>query len=309
MSVHGPVAAEDLGLTLVHEHVMVDFVGADKVSRDRYDSDEVFKTALPHLKRAKELGCQTLVECTPAYLGRDPTLLKRLAEASKLRILTNTGYYGAVKAKYLPEHAVKEKPDELAKRWLHEWKEGIEGSGIRPGSIKIGVDAGALPDVNRKLVQAAARTHLESGLTIAAHTGDGPAALEEIKVLRDEGADGSAFIWVHAQNEKDTALHARAAEQGAWIEFDGIGPQSIKRHVDLVKAMKGNGYLGQVLLSHDAGWYHVGEPGGGKFRSYETLFTEFIPALKEAGFVEADIKKLTIENPREAFSIRVRAKK
>src|SRR5262249_5621927 len=204
--------------------------------------------ALPHLKRVRELGCRTFVECTPAYLGRDPALLKRLAEASGLQVLTNTGYYGAVKGKYLPAHAHTETPDQLAACWLREWKEGIDGTGVWPGFIKIGVDAGPLTAVNRNLVQAAARTHLHSGLTIAAHTGDGAAALDELKVLRDEGVGGSAFVWVHAQNEKDAALHARAAEQGAWIEFDGVGPKTIDRHVELVKTMKLHGHLGRALL-------------------------------------------------------------
>jgi phosphotriesterase-related protein len=309
MTVQGPVPAAALGVTLPHEHVLVDFIGADKVSRERYDADEVFKVALPYLKRVKELGCQTLVECTPAYLGRDPQLLRRLAEASGLKLLTNTGYYGAVQGKYLPAHARTESAGQLAARWLAEWADGIEGTGIRPGFVKIGVDAGRLTEVNRKLVQAAARVHGESGLTVAAHTGDGVAALDELKVFTAEGAAGHAFIWVHAQNEKDPALHARAAEQGAWVEFDGVGPQTVKRHVELVRAMKANGYLGQVLLSHDAGWYHVGTPGGGTFRSYDTLFTELIPALKEAGFTDAEVKRLTVDNPREAFAVRVRARK
>jgi phosphotriesterase-related protein len=308
VTVEGAISPEDMGRTLVHEHVLVDFIGADAVSRDRYDRQEVFRSVLPHLKRVKELGCRTLIECTPNFLGRDPALLKRLAVASGVRILTNTGYYGARQGKFLPPHAFKDKPEELAARWLKEWKQGIEDTGIRPGFIKIGVDAGPLTEVNRKLVRAAARTHLDSGLTIAAHTGDGTAALEELKVLREEGVEGSAFIWVHAQNERDTALHARAAEQGAWIEFDGISPQTLTRHVDLVKDLKSRGYLGQVLLSHDAGWYHVGEPGGGKFRPYDTLFTAFLPALKEARFSPEEIDRFLSENPRRAFTIRVRAR-
>jgi phosphotriesterase-related protein len=308
MTVQGPLAPDRLGVTLVHEHVLVDFIGADKVARHRYDADEVVQVALPHLKRVRDLGCQTLLECTPAYLGRDPALLQRLAVASGLQILTNTGYYGAVQSKYLPAHAQSEKPEQLAARWLREWREGIEGTGIRPGFLKIGVDAGPLTEVNHKLVQAAARTHLESGLTIAAHTGNGVAALEELNVLRAEGVAGSAFVWVHAQNEKDTALHARAAAQGAWVEFDGVGPQTLARHVELVQALKSNGFLGQVLLSHDAGWYHVGEPRGGQFRSYETLFTAFVPALQAAGFTQAEVQRLLVDNPRAAFTIRVRAR-
>jgi phosphotriesterase-related protein len=309
MTVQGPIAPEQMGRTLVHEHILVDFIGADKVRKDRYDPDAVVKVALPHLKRIKELGCRTFIDCTPAYLGRDAALLKRLAAASELHVLTNTGYYGARQGKFLPEFVMKETAEQLAARWLREWTDGIDGTGIRPGFIKVGVDAGALPEVNRKLIQAAARTHLASGLTIAAHTGDGIAALEEIKLVREAGVDGSAFIWVHAQNEKDTALHVRAAARGAWVEFDGVGPRTVGEHVEFVKAMKIAGHLNRVLLSHDAGWYHVGEPDGGTFRSFDTLFTELLPALKKAGLTDAEWKQLTVDSPREAFTIRVRGRK
>ena len=309
MTVRGPVAPEELGVTLPHEHVLVDFIGADKVSRDRYDADAAFQAVLPHLKRVRELGCQTLAECTPDYLGRDPALLKRLAEASGLHLLTNTGYHGVAQGRYVPAHGRTETADQLAARWVREWKEGLEGTGVRPGFVKIGADAGPLTELSRKLVQAAARTHLASGLTLAVHSGDGTAALEELKVLRDEGVDGSAFIWVHANYEKDPALHARAADQGAWVEFDGIAPKTVERHVGLVQAMKGRGHLGRVLVSHDAGWYQPGEPGGGKIRPYDTLFTQFVPALKAAGFTDAEVKRLTVDNPREAFAVRVRARK
>src|SRR5690242_356219 len=101
-TVRGPIDASQLGTTLVHEHVLVDFAGADEVSRSRYDADEVFKVALPHLSALKERGVGTLVECTPAFLGRDPRLLRRLSEASGLHLVTNTGYYGARNGDYLP---------------------------------------------------------------------------------------------------------------------------------------------------------------------------------------------------------------
>ncbi|MBW3599694.1 MAG: phosphotriesterase [Planctomycetes bacterium] len=306
MTVAGSTAVEELGVTLPHEHVMVDFVGADKVSRDRYDRDVVFRTVLPHLEQLRKAGCQTLVECTPAYLGRDPALLKRLATASGLRILTNTGYYGARQGKFLPEHAHQESAEQLAARWIAEWENGIEETGIRPGFIKIGVDGGPLSPVNRKLVRAAAKVHLQSGLMIACHTGDGAAAMQEMAILEEEGVDPSAWIWVHAQNEKNHELHRRAAEQGGWIEFDGIRPDTIDRHVELVKSMKQNGLLGRVLISHDAGWYSVGEPGGGDFRPYTTLFEQFLPALKRNGFSRDEVRRLTVENPAEAFSIQVR---
>jgi len=306
MTVRGPIPPEEMGQTLPHEHVLVDFVGAKEASRDRYDADEVYRVALPHLKRVREQGIRTLVDCTPAYLGRDPALLRRLSESSGLNILTPTGYYGAGGGKFLPDHARTESSDELAARWLREWRGGIEGTGVRPGFIKLGADAGPLPEVHRKLVRAAARTHRESGLTIAAHSGDGVAALEALEILREEGLSGSAFIWVHANTEPDHRRHVRAAESGAWVEFDGIGPKEVGRHVQLVRSMKQAGHLGRVLLSHDAGWFHDGEPGGGSFRPYDTLMAEFVPALREAGLSEAEVRRLIAENPRDAFAVRVR---
>jgi phosphotriesterase-related protein len=309
MTVLGPVAADALGVTLPHEHVLVDFIGADKVSRDRYDADEAFRVALPHLKRAREFGVRTFIECTPAYVGRDPLLLRRLAEGSGLHILTNTGYYGVGQQKFLPAHALTETSDQLAARWTGEWRNGIEETGIRPGFIKIAVEAGPLSLVARKLVQAATRTHRATGLTIASHTGNGAAALEQLSVAREEGLDGSTFIWVHAQNERDAAVHARAAQRGAWVSFDGLGPKTVERYVAMVRTMKERGLLDRVLVSHDAGWYHVGEPGGGTFRAFDTLFTELIPALRRAGLTENDIRQLTVANPCNAFAIRVRGSK
>ena len=171
MTVTGPLPADELGTMLPHEHILVDFVGADQVSPERYDADEAFDLMLPHLERAQDVGCQAIAECTPAWLGRDPRLLRRLSEATDIKLLTNTGYYGARQGKFLPAHAFQESAGELADRWIAEWNDGIEDTGIRPGFIKIGVDAGELTDVNRKLVEAASRCHLATGLTIAGHTG------------------------------------------------------------------------------------------------------------------------------------------
>jgi phosphotriesterase-related protein len=306
MTVTGPIAPAGMGVTLPHEHILVDFIGAAQASPQRYRADDVIALALPHVRRARELGCETLVDCTPAFIGRDAALLKRLAGLAGVRILTNTGYYGAGGNKFLPAHAFEESAQQLAARWLREWREGIEGTGVRPGFIKIGVDAGPLSEAHRKLVRAAALAHLESGLTIAAHTGNGVAALEELAVLKEAGVAGRAFIWVHAQNETDEELHLRAAAEGAWVEFDGLSAESLDRHLGLAKLMKQHGYLGQVLWSHDAGWYHVGEPGGGAFRPFDTLFTKFLPALRQNGFTEGEIGRMLAGNPSEAFAIRIR---
>ena len=168
--------------------------------------------------------------------------------------------------------------------------------------MKIGVDSGPLSEVDAKLVRAAAIAHRATSLPIAAHTGDGVAAFEELDLIEQAGVPLSAFIWVHAHSEKDETRHVKAAARGAWVEFDGISEKSVDRHVTLVMRMKAAGHLGRVLVSHDAGWYRVGEPDGGEFRPFDTLFTKFLPALKAAGATEADVRQLLVENPRRALT-------
>jgi phosphotriesterase-related protein len=304
MTVLGPISPGQLGSTLPHEHVLVDFIGADAVSRDRYDANEAYAVALPHVRRANALGCQALAECTPAYLGRDPQLLARLAKATGLHILTNTGYYGAAKDRYVPRHAYQESADQLAGRWVKEWTDGIEGTGIRPGFIKTGVDAGPLSAIDRKLVQAAARTHARTGLTIASHTGDTRAALDQMEVLAEERVRPEAFIWVHAQSGWELESRVEAARKGAWIEIDNIDDKGVPVCVERVTALKQRGCLDRLLVSHDAGWYRPGEPGGGAFRGFETVYTAFVPALRQAGWTKDEVRQLLEANPAAAFTVR-----
>jgi phosphotriesterase-related protein len=306
-TVRGPIDAGQMGVTLVHEHVLVDFIGAEKISRSRYDAEEAFRTILPHLQELRGRGCRTLLECTPAYLGRDPQLLRRLSEASDLHIVTNTGYYGAASDSAVPKHAYAESPRQLADRWTAEARRGIEGTGIRPGFVKIGVDAGPLSDIDRKLVEAGALCHLDTGLTLAIHTGNGAAALEIVSTLKRLAVSPEAYVWVHPQSEPDLATRSWAAAQGTWVELDGVGPTSLEAHVEGVLDLARRSQLDRVLVSQDAGWYHVGEPGGGAYRPHTFLLDAFVPALRARGLTEADIRVLLVENPARAFAVRRRA--
>ena len=306
MTVNGPISSRDMGVSLVHEHILVDFIGADKITEQRWDKSKVIERSLPFLKQIKDLGCQTLVECTPEYLGRDPLLLKFLSYSSGLNIITNTGYYGAANNKFLPQHAFTETADQLAFRWTMEWVDGIEETLAKPGFIKIGVSNDTLSDIHKKLVIAAARTHLNTGMTIASHTDPAIPAFEQIAILQNEGVAPEAFIWVHAQTEKDLNNHVNAAKMGAWIGFDGLNEKNLDDYVRMIKNMKDNKLLYKVLLSHDAGWYRPGEENGGEFRGYTTLFEKLIPLLQKENFTRREIHQLLVSNPSKAFTIRVR---
>ena len=305
VTVNGPISPDRLGLIFSHEHVLVDFVGAEQVSPDRYDANRAFEKILPYLKEIKRLGGDTFVECTPNYLGRDVRLLQRLSEASGLHVLTNTGLYGAQRGRFLPKYVAHETAEQLAQRWTDEFQNGIDGTGVRPGFVKIGVNNGPLADYDRKLVRAAALTHRQTGLTIAAHTGDAAAAKEELEIVRAAGVHPSALIWVHAQG-KGAENHFQLARAGAWVEIDGISEENYQDYARQVLALRDEGLLDQVLVSCDAGWYRVGEPDGGEYRSHAVLLERFVPELKKLGFDEAEVRQLLVSNPARAFAVRVR---
>ncbi len=306
MSVTGRLKPSEMKFTLPHEHVLVDFIGADKVNKSRYDANEVFNIALPILQDVKNKGCQTFVDCTPAYIGRDAALLKRLALKTKLNIITTTGYYGAAQEKYIPQHAYIETAEQLSSRWIGEWNDGIEGTGIKPGLIKTGVDKAPLSDVQKKLIDAAAITHLATGLVIGIHTGNGEAAEAELEILASRKVSPAARIWIHAQNETDKSYHIRAAQRGSWVSFDGVNLDSINQNVEFLQNMKDHELLSNVLVSQDSGWYHVGEPGGGKYNDYNSIFTNLIPALRQKGFTQKEIDTIFVANPLRAFAIKIR---
>ena len=284
-----PLAAAPLPTILVHEHILVDFTGGAK-----WDRDEVFRLASPKLQQVQQLGCRRFQDCTPAFLGRDPALLLRLSDALGLEIWTNTGIYGAANHKFVPPFALQEPASQLARRWIDEAQRGIDG--VKPRFIKTGVNKGPLDELDRKLVRAAAIASRETGLTIASHTGDGSAALDQLEILTAEKLDLAKLVWVHAQNEKDHAIHERVARAGAWVEFDGIRAESAAWHLSCVQYMAGAGLLGRTLVSQDSGWYRAGEPGGGDYRPYNFIYTDFLPRLEP---VQA--QQLMWENPRRAF--------
>lgn len=307
MTVTGAIPANSLGKTLIHEHILVDFIGADRITPDRWDRKTVRRAVMPYLEAVKQHGVQSMLDCTPAFLGRDVRLLEEISHESGLSIVTNTGYYGAVANKYLPPWAFTETDAQLAARWIREFEEGIEGTSVRPGFIKIGVDSGALSELHQKLVRAAAITHLATGLTICSHTGPALPAFEEMELLHQMAVHPSAFVWVHAQNEADKRRYTTAAKKGAWVSLDGMGWGNFDGYATWLHDLKATGQLDQVLISHDAGWYRPDEANPmEKFVGYTNLFDKIVPLLKEKGFSEKDFDLILRKNPAEAFGIALR---
>ncbi len=190
---------------------------------------------------------------------------------------------------------------------MQEFEKGIDGTGIKPGFIKVGVDPASgspakLSDVDAKIVRAAALTSRRTGLTIASHTVQGVAALAELAILETEGVPLSRFIYVHADGEPNPGYHRKVAAKGAWVEFDAIGWKPTDEHIKQVVPLIEE-FPNHVLLSMDHGWYNAGEPNGGTIRDYTPITEVFLPALRKAGISDATIRKLTVENAAQAFTL------
>ena len=300
MTVSGPIPAEKMGLTLPHEHIMVDFIGADRTGPERYDPEEVKTIMLPYLREISELGVTSFVECTPMYLARDPRVLRDLAVASGLNILTNTGQY---KEPFLPASTFESSPDQLADSWLDEVENGIDGTGVKPGFIKTAVEPGPLAPTQQKVIRAAAIVSKKTGLTIATHTGVAQSALEIVSILESVGVNPAKWIFVHAQNEANMDDLLKVAGTGAWISLDGLSRESAERHIGSLRVLLDSGFQDTILLSHDAGWYHVGEERGGVVRPFTYLFKEFMSLAQERGIDQSVMHTITAVNPGQAYAV------
>ena len=303
-SVHGKMDISELGIALTHEHVMSQF-GAEPAYVSDYDKELLFRQVIPYLKEVKALGINTVFDCTTVYFGRNVSLLKEMADSSGIELITNTGYYAGAKDRYVPESAYESTSEEIAEIWIDEFENGIDHTGIKPGFIKLAYDDGDPSEIDSKLFIAGIHAHLATGLTLAVHTGDNPQAIEkQLQLLEEYGVSPSAWVWVHACNTKSDSLLLAVAKTGAWISLDKFKAPQAEDYISNIKLLKQEGFLDQILLSHDGNSF----PRGGDIRGYQSVITHLVPALEESGFSMEEMNQILVVNPQNAFRVRVRKK-
>ena len=304
-TVRGPIAANDMGLTLPHEHLFTDLRGPQVADYAQADPADVVAAMRPFLEAAYAAGVRSFVECSTAGVGRNVIVLQQLAQATPINLIAPTGVY---RQGFIPEALAQLSAEVLAQLWVREITEGIDGTDVKAGFIKIAAsDEGVTPLENRNL-QAAALASVETGAVVASHTIGGAVARQEMDILAGAGLDLARFIWVHAQTEADQALHREAAERGAFLEFDAIGApyQDQESMLAAALALIEAGHTDQILLSHDAGWYQPGAPSGqpdGGMRGYTALFEDFLPVLRARGVADDVVQQITVLNPARAFAL------
>tara|TARA_R110002049_G_scaffold202922_1_gene373422 strand:+ start:1990 stop:3027 length:1038 start_codon:yes stop_codon:yes gene_type:complete len=304
-TVQGSINSSELGVSLTHEHIMSNF-GKDITESLNYDTVELFNQVIPYLKQLKSYGVNSIFDCTTKHFGRRVDLLKIISDSTGIQIITNTGIYGAANDRYVPEFVYNASAKSISEIWINEFENGIEGTKIRPGFIKLAFDNEALPsNIDKKLFEAGILTHLETGLTLAVHNANNVEAVKyQIELLDEYNIHPSAWIWTHANKVEDDTILIDIATKGAWISLDGIKESNTEEYIKRIRLFKQKNLLNKILLSHDGNGY----PKGGKIRKFHAVFENLIPVMLKRGFTHYDINQIMVENPKEAFGIRIRKK-
>jgi phosphotriesterase-related protein len=304
-TVKGAVAVKDLGLILPHEHLFTDLRGPLAPDYAQAEPEAVAQVMAPYLAAAHAAGVTALVECSTVGVGRNVAVLHHLANITPIHIVAPTGVY---REDFIPPSLRTMSAEELTEVWVRDLAEGIEGTAIRAGFIKLSVSDDGLSPIEERNLKAAAQASHQTGAVVASHTANGALAVRQMEILASAGLDLERFIWVHANLEPDTTCHLEAAQRGVYVEFDAVGAewQSQTAMVEYVVALLEAGYTERILLSHDAGWYDPSQPDGqpeeGGIRGYTALLEEFLPALQAREVTDDLVHLMTVTNPARAFA-------
>jgi predicted metal-dependent phosphotriesterase family hydrolase len=296
MTVGGPIAPGELGIVLPHEHILLNAV--------RWDAglwiDDV-DLAIAEVALFRDLGGTTIVDVTSGGLGRNPAGLFRVSEATGVNIVMGAGWYHEG---CYPQEIWRKTTNQLADEIVRDLTEGVEGTGIRAGIIgEVGCRGDYVTPAEERVLRAAARAHHQTGRSIITHGDFSPIGLAQLDIFEDEGVDLSRVIVSHCDSCSDPAYHTAVAARGAFVEFDLVRGNSrweTERHIRWIRRLADQGYLDQVLISHDVcKLAHLSAYGG---FGYGYLLREFERQLAEAGFDEAARRKLFRTNPLRALT-------
>ncbi|MBN9430993.1 MAG: esterase [Bosea sp.] len=295
----GPLARDQLGMILPHEHVFVDLRTPDQPGYAEAEAADVVRLMAPEIEAIKARGITALVECSTGGVGRRADLDLAVSRATSFPIVVPTGNY---REPWIPDW-VREASEEALEEWMvDELDNGIEDTGVRAGWIKLSAGDDGITPLEAKILRAAARAGARTGAIIGSHTIRGRVVMDQLDIIEHEGYRADRFISIHTQEEPDFALNRAVADRGAWIECDHVGRAPDDAVADLVIRALEAGYEAQMLISHDRGWYDPAQPGGGKPMPYTHLSDVLLPLLAERGVAPETIRRLTHDNPFNAYA-------
>lgn len=296
----GPMRIEDIGMMLSHEHIFTDLRTEAAPGFGLADTGDVIATRKPELDRARKAGINVLVECTPVGVARRADILLAVSKAAAFPLVVPTGVY---REPWLPDWVRAAKLESLHAWMLGELQGNIGGTGVQAAWIKISAGDNGMTAHEAKVLEAAALAGIATNAVIGSHTIKGSTVRTQLDLLEKAGYRADRFIWIHAQAEPDFNLHIEMAKRGAWISYDNIGSaESDEVCLNCLLKMVNLGFAGQLLISHDRGWYDPAKPHGGVAEPFTYIVETFLPKLRTAGLEETVVRKLMKDNPFHAFA-------
>ncbi len=296
---HRPVSMEILSWLRYHPYENLDNV-------QLFDEQEAIDEALLF----KKAGGSTIVDVSNAGIGRDPKALARLSRMTGLNIIMGAGYYTATSH---PPEMPSRTEEEIAQEIVRDITAGVGDTGIRAGII--GEIGGSWPfaDDEKKVMRAAARAQQATGAAINIHPGrKRQTSFEIVEILADAGADLSRVILSHMEARvRDHAGRCELARKGCCIEYDLWGweghypsyftadildiPNDTQR-IQEIKQLIEEGYLSQILISHDICTKSRRVRYGGW--GYAHISSYVVPMMLKRGVTQEQITTIMVENPR-----------
>ncbi|MGW1979808.1 phosphotriesterase family protein [Streptomyces sp. NPDC001889] len=295
-TVTGPLPPHALrGPVLAHEHLVLDLdrTGEGAAVLGRRHAPAV-AAELADLRESFGLGL--VVEMTCRGMGRDAPALARLSRASGVAVVAATGwYYESFHTPDIARGSVERLTDVL----VREIVEGIGTTGIRPGVIgEVGSHGERPSEPEARVLRAAARAALATGLAVATHARLGRGGAAQLALLTGEGLPPERAAIGHQDLLDDPGAHRELAAAGAYIAFDTVGKENYRSdatRLRLLLALLEVGHADRALLSGDISRHRYLRSEGGQ--GYGHLFRGFLPGLRAAGVEEGLIDLMTRRNP------------
>ena len=310
-TVTGTISPDELGFTLMHEHVMVSASGLYDHYPDLLGEEREAK-AIATLKEAKANGIDTIVDATTFDLGRKPELLRRVSLESGVNIINVTGWWLDV-----PRFLVGVSPNQMAREFIRDIEEGFRGTEIKAGILKCAADFENVTPPLEVMTRAVARAHRETGLPIMVHSYPaGQVARQQIQIFREEGVDLTRVKIDHSNDTTDIEYLKWILDQGCYLGLDRYPGRLVSPYMRTVtlKSLIDEGFGDRLCPSHDCICLAVmKESADGSMpdmhefaRSNHHAFLyinrEVIPDLKEMGVPDSAIEDLFVNNPRRFFA-------
>ncbi|MFM1653798.1 phosphotriesterase [Brevibacillus sp. B_LB10_24] len=305
-SVTGPIEVNQLGKTLIHEHLRTRAEEVAVQFPHLYDAQEEYRLAMNQVVGAREHGVKTIFDPSVMGLDRDVRFMKRVSEDSGVQIIAASGIFTF---HYLPTRFMSNDIDFMADQFVRDIEVGVQNSEIKAGFLKCATEVqGVTPDVE-KVLRGVARAHLRTGVPIMTHSAPSKeTGLLQIEIFEQEGVDLSKVLIGHCGDTDNLDYIERVLDKGVFIGMDRYGISTVlstEKRNETVCALVKKGYANRMFLSQDycctTDRYKPEHLKKEKLPDWSMtfLFDAVIPALIEQGVSENDIHLMMHENVKQ----------